>query len=265
MRFTVNGCELEVADGGSGTPLLLLHGFPMSSAIFGPVRPAVEAVARLITPDLRGFGASEAPANGYGMDELADDVLGLADRLGLGRFVLGGHSMGGYVTLRVAARHRDRLAGLVLIDTRAGADSPEGIEARRSAIATIDSGRRDDFLDGFLPRVVGASTRATDPTVLARLRALADAVPDHVLNGCLQGMAERPDSRNLLAELDVPALVIVGAEDEVTPPDEARAMADALPQGHLVVVPNAGHTPTLEQPAATGAAVAAFLTGLPGV
>ena len=95
---------------------------------------------RLVTVDLRGFGASDAPESGYGMDDLADDVLGVADHLGLDRFVLGGHSMGGYVALRVAARYLDRLAGLVLIDTRAAADSPEGIERRRSAIATIRDG-----------------------------------------------------------------------------------------------------------------------------
>ena len=96
--------------------------------------------------------------------------------------------------------------------------------------------------------------------MVGRLQAMADGVPDHVLMGCLQGMAKRPDSRGLLADLDLPALVIVGAEDRVTPPEEARALATALPRAQLVVVPNSGHTPTLEQPAAVGAAMATVMS-----
>lgn len=262
MRADINGSSMAVHDGGSGTPLVLLHGFPMSSAIFVPIRPTVERIARLITPDLRGFGESEAPAGGYGMDDLADDVVAVADLLGLDRFVLGGHSMGGYVTFRVASRHRDRLAGLVLIDTRAGADAPEGVERRRSAIEAIEHGRRQVFLDGFLHGLVGSTTRSSRTHVVETVLAMAASVPDHVLTGCLRGMMERPDSRGLLAELDLPALVLVGAEDTLTPPDEAQAMVDALPRGQLVVVPDAGHTPTLEQPAEAGSALAAFLAGL---
>ncbi len=110
MRLTVNGHALAVDDGGRGTPVLLLHGFPMSSAIFSPIRPMVERAGRLVTVDLRGFGASDAPRGPYRMDDLAEDVIRVADHLGLTHFVLGGHSMGGYVAFRVAARHRHRLS-----------------------------------------------------------------------------------------------------------------------------------------------------------
>ena len=106
MRVAMNGYALAVEDGGHGIPVLLLHGFPMSSAIFSPIRPFVERAGRLVTIDLRGFGASDAPQGSYDMDSLADDVVRVADHLELDRFVLGGHSMGGYVAFRIAARHR---------------------------------------------------------------------------------------------------------------------------------------------------------------
>jgi pimeloyl-ACP methyl ester carboxylesterase len=263
MRVTMNGYALAVEDGGHGTPLLLLHGFPMSSAIFAPIRPMVERAGRLITVDLRGFGASDAPQGPYEMESLADDVVRVADHLGLERFVLGGHSMGGYVAFRVAARHRRRLSGLILIDTRAAADTPEGAGRRRAAVAAIHGGGRDAFLDTFLPLLVGPAARDRRPELMEQLRSIAARIPDHVLTGCLEGMATRPDSRDLLAGLDLPTLVIVGAQDPVTPPDEARALALALPRGELLEVPDAGHTPTLEQPKIVGEAIAGFLAAQP--
>jgi 3-oxoadipate enol-lactonase len=260
MRVAMNGYTLAVEDGGQGTPVLMLHGFPMSSAAFAPIRPRVERAARLITIDLRGFGASDAPQRPYDMSSLADDVVRIADHLGLERFVLGGHSMGGYVAFRIAASQRDRLSGLILIDTRADADTAEGVERRRAAIATIAGGGRAAFLNGFLPLLVAPATRDRHPELMEQVAAIAAGIPDHVLIGCLEGMMTRPDSRGLLAGLDLPALVIHGADDAVMPPGEARALALALPRGELLEVPDAGHTPTIEQPAFVGDAIARFLT-----
>jgi len=260
MRVAMNGYSLAVEDGGQGTPVLMLHGFPMSSAAFAPIRPRVERAARLITIDLRGFGASDAPPGSYDMDSLADDVVRVADHLELDRFVLGGHSMGGYVVFRVATHHRHRLAGLILIDTRAAADTAEGAAKRRAAIATIAGGGRAAFLNGFLPLLVAPATRDRQPELMEQVAEIAARIPDHVLIGCLEGMMTRPDSRGLLASLDLPALVVHGADDAVMPVDEARALALALPRGELLEVPDAGHTPTLERPDAVGNAIARFLT-----
>lgn len=262
MRVPMSGYEVAVEDGGEGLPLLLLHGFPLSSEIFAPLRPILEQAGRLVTMDLRGFGASDAPDGDYGMDDLAEDVLRVADHLELERFVLGGHSMGGYVAFRVAARDPRRLAGLLLIDTRATADSPEGVERRRQTIAAIRDGRRQEVLGTLLEALVGPSTRERQPAVVQALRATAEAIPDHVLVGCLEGMIARPDSTGLLAELDQPALVVVGSEDQVMSVGEAQALAAALPRGRLKVVSGAGHTPTLERPEVVGDAVAVFLRDL---
>lgn len=262
MRVELSDCALAVEDGGDGLPLVLLHGFPLSSQIFAPLRPILEQAGRLVTMDLRGFGASDAPEGAYGMDDLAEDVLRVVDYLELDRFVLGGHSMGGYVAFRFAAHHPDRLAGLLLIDTRATPDTPEGIARRRQTIAAIRAGRRHEVLDALVSALVGPSTRERQPAILQDLHAVAEAIPDHVLVGCLEGMIERPDSSDLLAEIDQPALVVVGSEDQVMSVSEARSLADALPRGRLKVVQRAGHTPSVERPEEMGDAVAVFLREL---
>ena len=262
MRVPDNGRSLDVKDGGHGVPLLLLHGFPLSAEIFAVMRPVVERVGRVVALDLPGFGSSDAPAAGYTMDELADEVVRVADHLGLERFVLGGHSMGGYVALRVAARHRDRLTALVLVDTRASADSPEAAAKRHAAAAAIRGGGREAYLDSFMPLLVGPTTRSRNPDLPGRLRSMADTVQDDVLAGYLEGMAARPDSRGLLSALELPALVVVGAEDELTPVAEARELSEALPRGRLKVIAEAGHTSPLECPVEFGDAVAVFLREL---
>jgi pimeloyl-ACP methyl ester carboxylesterase len=259
VRVELETVALEVEDHGDGVPVVLLHGFPLSAEIWTPIRTALEQAARLVTPDLRGFGSSDKPEGDYGMETLADDVVRLADRLEIERFVVGGHSMGGYVALRLASRHPGRLAGFVLISSRAGADSPEGRVRREAAVERIGRGEAAAFLDEFVPNLVGPSTRQRAPRLLAELRALAGEVPDHVLAGCLAGMRDRPDSSAVLARLDVPALVIAGQEDGLVPPDEARAMAAALPRARLAVIPQAGHTPSVERPIPTAEAILAFL------
>jgi pimeloyl-ACP methyl ester carboxylesterase len=259
MRIELETVALEVEDHGEGVPVILLHGFPLSSAIWTPVRTAVEQAARLITPDLRGFGSSDKPAAGYGIEDLAGEVILLADAVKVDRFVLGGHSMGGYVALRVAAAWPERLAGLILMDTRAEADAPAGRERRDAGIARIAAGDVSVFLDEFVAGLVGPSSRTRAPRVLAELRAIAAEAAPEALSGCLEGMRDRPDSSALLSTLDVPALVIVGQEDSLTPPASSRAMAAALPRATLVEIQSAGHTPSMERPIPTAEAILGFL------
>ncbi len=265
VRIAANGVTLAVEEAGSGVPLLLVHGFPLSAQMWEPVLPALVAAARVITLDLRGFGGSEAPPAGYTMEALAEDVVAVADALGLQRFVLGGHSMGGYVAFRVADRWPERLAGLVVVDSRAEGDDEAGRQRRQQAIERILGGDRAGFLEEFLPNLLAPVSRKRAPRLLAELRRIAGEVPAHVLVGCLAGMRDRPDSRPLLPGLRVPALVLVGAEDAITPPGTARAMAEALPRGRLVVVPECGHTPPVERPVAVAEALLDFLrTQWPG-
>lgn len=259
MYAQVNGYRLFYEDTGQGVPVVLLHGFPLSSRIWSPIRQAIARHARLITPDLRGHGLSEKPDGRYSMASLAHDMATLVDRLGLEKLVLGGHSMGGYITFQLAQHFPERLRGLILVDTRAEADTDEGRARRLKAIAQIRTEGAAAFLEAFLPGLIGPSSKASNPQLLDELKAMAALVPDHVLVGCLQGMLERPDSRPLLPALHLPVLVLVGEEDQLTPPSEAQAMAEALPLADLVVIPQAGHTPSLEAPQAVAQAILHFI------
>jgi 3-oxoadipate enol-lactonase len=258
----VGGLRLAVEDHGDGLPLVLLHGFPLSSEIFAPIRPALETVARVITPDLPGFGGSDQLAGAYTMDALAQQVVELADALSLPRFVLGGHSMGGYVALRVAAAHAERLEALILVATRAMADAPEARERRNEAIAAIVGGRRETFVDAFVAKLVGESTRRRAPRLVEELRTLAATVPDEVLIAALEAMRDRPDSSPILGALHLPVLVLAGSEDELIPPEAVRHMAALLPDAQLAFVPLAGHTPTVERPVAAAEVMVSFLEQL---
>ncbi len=259
MRVELANVALEVEDHGEGVPVVLLHGFPLSSGIWDPIRPALEQVVRLITPDLRGFGGSDASEGDYDVDTMADDILRLADVLGLEKFVLGGHSMGGYVALRIAACQPARLLGLVLVDTRAEADSFEARARRNASIDWIRRRGSADFLADFIPNLLSPETRRRARRFVDELLLLAAEVPDHVLIGCLAGMRDRPDSTSLLPGIDVPALVITGKEDTVTPPSVAETMARRLPRATLAVIPEAGHTPMVERPVTTADVISAFL------
>lgn len=247
----------------ANTPVVLLHGFPLSAAIWAPVTPWIEPHAWVITPDLPGFGGTPPLPGTATLEAFAEWVVDLADDLELDRFVLGGHSMGGYIALALAEAFPDRLAGLILVDSRSGADTPEGASRRQAAMADIRSHGGAPFREAFVANLVGKSTRHGRPDVVAELCALAEPVSDDVLVSCLEAMRVRPDRSGLLASLDIPALILVGEEDTVTPPGEAQAMARALPQAELALIHGAGHTPSMEQPEVTGRILARWVASLP--
>jgi pimeloyl-ACP methyl ester carboxylesterase len=259
MRVELPEHCIELTDGGEGTAVVLLHGFPLSAAIWAPIRPALEGACRLITPDLRGFGGSEKPEGDYSMEALAADVASVLELLGVERYVLGGHSMGGYVALRLAAAHPERLLGIVLVDSKAAADNEEGKRRRAGAVDAIRAFGPAAYVRGFMPVVLGETTRLERPGLVEELGRVGNLAPAHVLVGCQQGMAARPDSSELLASLDVPVLVVVGEEDALLDVETASSIALSARRGHLAVIPEAGHTPSLEQPAATATALLSFL------
>ena len=253
-----DGVRLAYDDRGAGLPVVLLHGFPFSRRMWAPQAVLAERY-RLITPDLRGFGDSEGVPGS--LDQLADDVQALVEHLGLRDWVLGGFSMGGYVVFRYLARHGQRMRGLLLLDTRAEPDSPEGRQRRLDAIARIEREGPQGYLDDFVSLVVSLRTLRDRPEVCRTVRALMEARPAS-LAGALRAMADRPDSTPLLAQITVPVLVVVGADDQATPVASARAMAETIPRSRLEVIPDAGHVANLEQPQRFTEAVVRFLDAL---
>jgi 3-oxoadipate enol-lactonase len=263
QRLTVNGVSLAVEVRGDGPAVLFIHGYPLDRSIWTHQVAALDGWTR-IAPDLRGMGQSDAPDLGYNMETYAADLAALLDLLGVDQVVLVGLSMGGYVAFEFLRRWSHRVRGLVLLDTRAEADTPEGKKARDAAAATAREEGAKAVAEATLPKVLGASTLAGAPATVERVRAMMAATPVAGMVGALGAMRDRPDSTPLLPDLaGIPVLVIVGDEDEVIPPAQARAMADAIPGSSLVVIRSAGHLPTMERPVETTDALLAFLDGLP--
>lgn len=255
--------ELHVEESGSGPAVVLLHAFPLSSAMWEHQRAALADGFQVLTPDLRGFGGSPPGDDDPSLDAMADDVAALLDRLGLDQVVLGGLSMGGYVAMAFLRRHRDRVRGLVLADTKAGAD-PEPARAKRERVAArLDAERSTDALvDEVLPALTGPTTKDSRPEVVDRVTALLRACPPAAAAWAQRAMAARPDSLETLAGTDVPALVVLGAEDTLATREDAAAMVAALPHGRLVVIDESGHLTALEVPDELTAALRSFLDDL---
>jgi pimeloyl-ACP methyl ester carboxylesterase len=252
---------LAHADVGRGLPVVLIHAFPLNRTMWEPQIAALFGECRCIVPDLRGFG--DSPKSGpYSMDIFADDVVALLDALLVDQAVFCGLSMGGYVALNIWKRHRGRVRALVLADTRASADTPEGRQKRDELIALARSEGAAAVAEKQITGLVGKSTREKQPELVERLREIMGSESVEGIAGALEAMKTRPDSTSILASIDVPTLVLVGEEDVVTPIKDAEAMHLAIRGSRMEIVPGAGHLSNVERPAAFNAALSDFVGSL---
>jgi pimeloyl-ACP methyl ester carboxylesterase len=256
--------RLAYIDRGTGPVVVLLHGFPLSKEMWQHQFQALAAGHRVIAPDLRGHGESPAPEGTYEMDLLADDVLDLLDRLQVNEpVVLGGLSMGGYVALSLVLRHPERVRALLLIDTRAAADAPEAARLReQTARSVLQSGSPNLMIETMVPRLFGKVTLEKHPDRIGPMLAVMERTPAQGVAGALRGMAVRPDRRGELGSIAVPTLVMVGRDDVISTPSEAREIAAAIPGARLEVIPAAGHLAPYENPSAANAAILDYLETL---
>jgi len=254
MELVISGRKLAFEVEGQGVPFVFLHAFPFDRRFGADLARRLAPRAQVIRPDLRGFGESSLDGD-YTLADLADDVCAVLDGLQIQRAVVGGVSMGGYVALAFAARHAQRLMGLVLADTKAGADSPEARQGREEAIATVGADGSAALLEKLLPRLLspGAS-----PELVTEVRALGRQ-PVEGVQAALRAMRDRPDRTAELGAITCPTLIVVGTEDVVTPPGEAAVMATAIGKAVLIEIPEAGHLANLEAPEPFFQAVAGFL------
>lgn len=240
----------------SSTPVVLLHAFPLNAAMW---ERQVEALAprRVLAPDFPGFGG-RAPGDAT-LDAFARAVLSDMDGAGIGSAVVMGLSMGGYTALRLQALAPERVAGLVLADTRAGADDEAGRAKRTDQAARARREGVGWMTDAMIPALLGETTRRERPEVVERVRRLVAQAHAEGVARALEAMRERPDSIPRLGEIRVPVLVLVGEEDTLTPPSESRKIAEGVPDGRLVLLPGAGHLANLEAPDAFNAALTEWL------
>jgi pimeloyl-ACP methyl ester carboxylesterase len=255
------GLEMGYDDVGSGIPIVFIHGFPHNRSLWTPQLGALVDRARCVAPDLRGFGESAASPP-FSMDRYADDVAELLGRLRIGRAVIVGLSMGGYVAFAFWRRHRRLARALVLADTRAGSDTEEGRAKRRELIALARSRGSAAVADAQIGGMVGKTTREKHPSVVDGMHRMLAAAPVAGVIGALEAMIARPDSTPTLATIDVPTLLIVGDEDALTPEKESRAMHEAIRGSRLEVIAGAGHVSNVERPAAFNHVLAEFLATL---
>jgi 3-oxoadipate enol-lactonase len=249
---------LHVHDTGSGDALLFLHAFPLDASMWDHQVAAFSDRHRCLRPDVYGFGASPAPPPGMTLDTLAEAVVDALDSHGVQSATVVGLSMGGYVTFALLRRVADRVGALVLCDTRAATDTEQ---ARADRLAMAAQVRRDG-VEGIVEPMVGrllAPHSATEFHISDPVRGRIRRATAEGVAAAQEAMAGRPDSTALLGSISVPTLVVVGAQDALTPPEEARRMADAIPGARIEVIDDAGHLSNLERWDAFNAALARFL------
>jgi pimeloyl-ACP methyl ester carboxylesterase len=255
---------LTFDDVGPGPVVVLIHGFPLDRSMWSFQRSSIGAIYRVILPDLRGHGSSAAPDGTYTVDEMADDVLDLLDALQiLVPVVIGGLSMGGYVALSIAARHPERLKALMLINTRASADTHEAARAREEFAKQIEAtGDTKDVVAAMLPKLFTKATFEHHPEIVARTHDRMARTPARAVVGTLRGLAIRPDRTQDLLRIDVPTLILAGSDDALISMVESESMAGLIPGSKLVIIPEAGHMAPLENHQASDAAILDFLESL---
>jgi len=274
LKRLINGFWMNYEDTGDGPALLLVHGFPLDRTMWTHQIDAFKKDYRLIVPDLRGHGQSQAPRGPYRMDQMADDLRALLAELEIEQVVLAGHSMGGYVAFAFWRIYPHLLRALVLSDTRAAADTAEGRQNRYATIEQVEAQGTEAIVEGMLPKMLSPLTLENKPKIVLHARRMMTNTPPAGAVGALEGMARRPDSTPTLSTITVPTLILVGEDDAITPPAEAEAMRAAIlaprhgrtarhiPGVALARIPDAGHLAPLENATAVNQALRDFLADL---
>jgi pimeloyl-ACP methyl ester carboxylesterase len=261
-HVSAGGVRLAVHTSGQGMPVVFLHAFPLDHRMWSAQTPLAER-CRLIMPDLRGFGGSRDAGPPQSIEQMADDVVALLDALHVdGPATICGCSMGGYVAQHVAARHPARVRSLVLVDTKLEADSPEARASRVDLANKVRSIGTRILAEAMVPRMVantakGAAARQAEITAL--LEGLIRGQEVDTIVAALAALAARPDMTAAARGMEMPALLVVGAEDAITPPECLERAEAIMPRARLLIVPGAGHLVPLEAPKVFNAALEAFL------
>jgi len=263
MHSLINGITMAYDDNGSGDPLLLIHGFPLCRKMWrSQIKGVASAGFRVVTPDLRGFGESDAVEGPYAMEIFADDMIELLDHLGIGQAVVGGMSMGGYVLFNLLERYPERIRAACFITTRATADDEAGRERRLLLAREVKKFGPRLVADAFEKILFAGESRRERPKLVNEVYAWMMANDSRGIAGGLLAMRERQDYTGFLSSIAVPSLAIGAEGDVAAPPENSRAIAAGIPGCRLALIPHAGHMANLENPGAFNDALLDFLRGL---
>lgn len=256
----INDINLAYTDVGTGPPIVLIHGYPFNRSLWTEQTESLNSKYRVVAPDLRGFGESDSSEGTATMARMAEDVAALMDALAIEQAVIGGLSMGGYVALAFARMFPARVKALVLADTRAQADSEEGKQTRHQQAEKALSEGMAGIADAMLPKLLTPDTVSKRPELVKRVRDMMLKTKPGGAAAALLGMAERDDQTEFISSIRVPALILVGREDAITPVADSEKMQSRIEGSRLVVIENAGHVSNLEQTEQFNDALLGFLS-----
>ena len=257
-QVQIDNTTLAYTDTGSGRPVVLIHGYPFNRSLWNEQIAALSGSYRVIAPDLRGFGESDSSDGPSTMNRMAQDVALLLDHLGIPRVTIGALSMGGYVTFAFYKQFASRVRALILADTRAQADTEEAKQKRAQQAEKALSEGMAGIADAMLPKLLTPETVSKRPDIVKRVRDMMLKTKPEGAAAALRGMAERDDQTTL--KISVPTLIIVGAEDAITPVADSEKMNQAIAGSRLVVLENAGHVSNLERTEEFNEAMLDFLS-----
>ncbi len=258
----INGIAFEERGRKEGLPVILIHGFPFNRTLWEPQMKILADFCRLVAYDVRGHGESDPGDGQYTMEFLVDDLIDLLDHLKIGKAVLCGLSMGGYIALRAVQRHPDRILGLVLCDTKSEDDTGEVRIKRSAAVAAVKKNGVEEFAAGFVKTVLSEETLKSRPELAEQVRKMITGNFSLGISGTLLALAARTDTTEALPAIAVPTLILVGEHDKLTPPAVSETMAKAIPASALHIIPGAAHLSNLENPQAFNERLVPFLKGL---
>ncbi len=251
MTIDVNGTTLAYNVQGSGRPILLIHGFPLDSRIWARTAAILARSMRVFCFDVRGFGES-APATGFSMRDLANDIADAAMQLKVGPCPMAGLSMGGYVLQALAKYRPEAISHLILVDTKADADTADG-KAKRDAMARVARGKgTKPVADAMAPNMLGASP---DASIVDELRQIMESQRPETIASAAIAMRDREDFTDFLPTLKIPLGLIFGTEDKISPLSIGQAIKDRVPGSNLFEIAAAGHLSPMEQPQAVAEAI----------
>ena len=252
--------QISYDNAGAGRPLVLLHAFPLSHQMWRDQIREFAPDYQVIAPDARGFGETSAFDSEPSLQIVARDVNALLDKLNVTQpIILCGLSMGGYTALEFARQFPERLAGLILCDTRADADNDEARKSRDEMIEFAQSHTGEDVAEKMLPKLLGETTREHNLAVAMRVRELAEPLTGHNAAAMLMALRNRRDSNEFLSEIQVPTLVVGGTEDAICSPEIMAQMAARIADARHETIREAGHLSNLEAPESFNAVVRAWL------
>jgi pimeloyl-ACP methyl ester carboxylesterase len=264
QRATLSSIELAYVDRGAGTPVLLIHGFPLDHTMWDAQVHALSQQCRVIAPDLRGFGESTLTAgdaeHGVSMEQYADNLAELLDAITIREpVVIAGFSMGGYIAWQFVRKYPDRVRALAQCDTRAAADTEEARAGRLKMAEHVHEWGTARVAEIMGPKLFAPATFEKKPHLVAAVRHVVENTSSSAIAAAQRGMAQRPDMTSFLPTIRVPTLAICGAGDAISPPSEMQSIAAALPNATYVEIPDAGHMTTMENPEAVNLALLTLL------